>query len=277
MRGACVWFCVALLAVAVKSQYLTAPRLYTVEGVGREPVQSGYSAENQYFTPDRLTIFVGDSVRFFWVKGNHNVVQVHNASSTAAIRDTHHLIGFGTPIVEEGELLWTFTKPGEYHYICEPHITCCNMRGVIKVVPRPVGAELKAAPVAGDVALPAAVSPPSSTKSFLDDLVLGGESHATDVIAGLRAPVTSATFITGTGFVNGDAPEHMITHDVLEDGTGGRYRFNRVAFTLTLVSLGCCLMIVILCVARRNANLPAPGKARIVHHEQQQQQQQLGL
>jgi plastocyanin len=229
----------------------------------------GYSADNQYFAPAQVTIYAGDSVLWFWTKGTHNVVQVHNGSSVQALRDTHRgLVGFGLPPTEKGSYFWTFTDAGEYHFICEPHIDCCQMRGVVVVIPRPASMPLAPAfgAAAALTAAAAATAPTlaaSGTRSFLDDLVLGGQSHATDVIDGARAPVTLADIISDSHFVNGDDAEHRVTVEVT--GAGGRTRFNRVAFFLTLVALGAVLLVFILCYVRRRA-APPSGKARVVLH-----------
>lgn len=291
-------FLLLLLQIAA-AQYLNAPRLYKIEAVGREPNSQGerqttkgekkkksetfsdsravlggdgYSADNQYFAPAQVTIYAGDSVLWFWSKGTHNVVQVHNATSVVALRDTHRdLDGFGLPPTEKGTFFWTFAEPGEYHFICEPHIYCCQMRGVVRVVPRPASMALvpafggSASASASGAAAMVTVAP--ATHSFLDNLVLGGESHATDVIDGARAPVTAAMIISDSHFVNGDDAEHRVTIEVIGSGNG-RTRFNRVAFFLTLVALGVVLLLFIFCWVRRRAP-PAPqhsGKARVVLH-----------
>ena len=51
--------------------------------------------------------------------------------------ESHGIEGFGCVPSPGNKYFWTFDRAGDYHYVCEPHITCCNMRGVIHVVPRP--------------------------------------------------------------------------------------------------------------------------------------------
>ena len=83
-----------------------------------------------------VTIFEGDSVLWQW-EAAHNVVQVFDDKSNKSLSETHDIDGFGCVPAPAGHYFWTFREAGDYHYICEPHIECCNMRGVVHVLRRP--------------------------------------------------------------------------------------------------------------------------------------------
>ena len=81
-------------------------------------------AKDYKFEPQEVTVKVGTKVRW----ENHEKRQYHSA--------WFEILG-----EEQGDYFFpgdirerTFTKPGTYHYICEPHIESHNMKGVIHVV-----------------------------------------------------------------------------------------------------------------------------------------------
>jgi hypothetical protein len=77
------------------------------------------------FTPQNVTINVGDTVEWVWVGSGHSTTSgtpgnpdgiwdsgVHNAPFTFS---------------------FTFTTPGTFNYFCSPHGACCGMIGSVTV------------------------------------------------------------------------------------------------------------------------------------------------
>jgi hypothetical protein len=217
-----------------------------------------------------VTIFEGDSVLWFWKKGGHNVQQVHNETSIEQLRDTHGVRGFGTEVSEAGEFFWTFRKAGTYHFVCDPHIRCCDMRGVVIVVPRPGDlGPLDDAP--GAVNPSPTVAPPvtKATRSFLDDLVLGDQTHGTDRVDGPPAPLSTVPVVDDRGdkMVNGDDEEHRVTVDIpLVNPHANRDGFNRTTFAIVVIVIGACLVTVLLCLSRRQQTQRPQIKSQVVMH-----------
>jgi len=269
---------VVLLVIArhATSQYLNAPRVVRIEAFGVEPNSEvlgngGYDKTNQYFKPGEVTIHEGDSVEWFWVAGNHNVVQVHNATSVEYIGDTHGINGFGIVSKESGELFWTFRRAGDYHFICEPHISCCQMRGVVHVLPRdPSDGALPDAPGARVPAPPAlltrAPSGGATTRNFLDNLVLGTASHATDRVDGPPRPDSTAALLEDehSVFVNGDDSEHRVVFDASREGHSSRGGFSsRLTFILVFI---CVAALVVAYLVFVRSPRRSPGKPHVVLH-----------
>lgn len=264
-----------LSTTMIAAQFLAAPKVVRVEAFGSEPnsqvlEMGGYSKENQYFVPDSVTIFEGDSVLWFWKKGGHNVQQVHNETSIEQLRDTHGTRGFGIDVSESGEFFWTFRKAGTYHYVCDPHIRCCDMRGVVIVLPRPSDlAPLEDAPGAINPSPTDAPPITKATRSFLDDLVLGSETLATDRVDGPPAPITTVAVVDDHKgeMVNGDDEEHRVTVDVpLVNPHANRDRFSRTTFVIVLILVGALFVTVLLCLSRQQYAKNHRPKAQVVMH-----------
>jgi len=120
--------------IAVVYCYLDGHKVEVINGVGEEDVD--YNEKSQYFDRPNVTIYQGDSIMWQW-DATHNVVQVYSDRHNVSISESHEIDGFGCQPVPQGNYFWTFNQLGDFYYICEPHIECCNMRGVIHVVPRP--------------------------------------------------------------------------------------------------------------------------------------------
>lgn len=74
------------------------------------------------FVSDYVIIHAGDTIRWTNMGGNaHNVASVDGAFPSNEISDE--------PWVYE----WTFTEPGFYEYVCEPH-AILGMTGIIEVL-----------------------------------------------------------------------------------------------------------------------------------------------
>lgn len=86
------------------------------------------TVENNFntFTPDEISINVGDTVEFD-ITGTHNVVEVSQATWEAD--DTTSNGGFELDF-GGGELV--FDTPGIYYYVCTPHAHL-GMKGIIEV------------------------------------------------------------------------------------------------------------------------------------------------
>ncbi len=91
-------------------------------------IQKDNSDEPLLFTPKNLTIRVGTKVR--WI----NVADVyHTVTSTNSLQELAPSGLFEHVFFKKGDVFeYTFTKPGIYHYYCQPHSTF--MFGTITVV-----------------------------------------------------------------------------------------------------------------------------------------------
>ncbi|MBX3363729.1 MAG: hypothetical protein KF866_03090 [Phycisphaeraceae bacterium] len=86
-----------------------------------------------------LVINPGDTVQWNWVSGFHNVV-----SGQPDDPDIGALFDSGSPTTEPGiNFAYTFTTPGIYWYLCEPHIHH-DMVSSIVVTPAPAGGAILA-------------------------------------------------------------------------------------------------------------------------------------
>lgn len=93
--------------------------------------QTGFAGEvvtiitkDYKFQPDEVTVKVGDTVRWENVE-----------------KRQYHSVWFETLGDEPGDYFFPgevreriFVKPGDYHYICEPHFETRQMKGVVHVV-----------------------------------------------------------------------------------------------------------------------------------------------
>lgn len=77
------------------------------------------------FTPDSVTIQVGDTVQWTWAAGGH--------SATAGTPGQPSGF-FDSGILSQGATFsHTFNTPGAFPYFCTPHGACCQMVGTITV------------------------------------------------------------------------------------------------------------------------------------------------
>lgn len=91
------------------------------------------TVQSNTFTPDNLTIEVGDEVVWTNIGGSHNV----NGTSGSYPNNPE---GFGNSVGEGWTYSFTFTLPGTYEYHCDPHQSF-GMEGVIIVIESTVGIE----------------------------------------------------------------------------------------------------------------------------------------
>lgn len=95
-------------------------------GGGTEEVITGPGGD-LVFDPDDLTISPGTTVLWVWESDNHNVAPTEQPEEAGW--EGH------TPIEGAGfEYEHTFEVEGQYHYICEPHVSA-GMEGDISVDP----------------------------------------------------------------------------------------------------------------------------------------------
>lgn len=75
-----------------------------------------------YFEPEFVEIYLGDTVRWIFVEGIHSTTSVDGE--------------FDSGLVPPGTVFeYKFTGSGQYDYYCTTHIDCCNMQGSIYVLP----------------------------------------------------------------------------------------------------------------------------------------------
>jgi hypothetical protein len=154
-------------------------------------------------------------------------VQVHNATSIVSLYDSHRIDGFGTQEIFPPSYFFTFNTVGVYHYICEPHVVCCDMRGRITVVEGTE--EFQDAPVTeggeGGASVPS--SPGSGDSgSFLDNF-----EPAADVNSG--NPTTRRTTSTPTPATASATPAPSSASGSAPDETGAEDRPADAAKSLT--------------------------------------------
>jgi len=90
------------------------------------------------------TITVGDTIRWQWLTGGHNVVAAANQAES-----------FRSQFLSAGGVFQhTFNRPGEFYFFCEPHGqdqgdgTATGMAGIVTVLPIPVPSTLALFPLA---------------------------------------------------------------------------------------------------------------------------------
>jgi plastocyanin len=83
------------------------------------------AADGLKFTPQNVTINVGDTVRWTWVGSGHSTT-----SGTPG-----HPDGMWDSGVQSAGFTFsfTFTTPGTFNYFCSPHGLCCGMIGSVTV------------------------------------------------------------------------------------------------------------------------------------------------
>ena len=77
------------------------------------------------FTPQNVTINVGDTVEWTWAGNNHSTTSGTPGNADGLWDSGVHNIGFTFSRV--------FTTPGTFNYFCSPHGLCCGMIGSIIV------------------------------------------------------------------------------------------------------------------------------------------------
>ena len=83
------------------------------------------------FDPPDVVIHVGDSVHWTGLSGGfHTVAEVDDAIEVAWNNGFHSAAA-------ASEFSFTFTAPGLFHYICEPHVGV-GMRGTVRVRAIPI-------------------------------------------------------------------------------------------------------------------------------------------
>lgn len=105
---------------------VTETKVTTTEGAQATIVD--VTTSGLTFTPNEVTINVGDSVRFS-VPSSHNVVQVSPALWDAN-KNEPETNGFSVDFGETKEVL--FSTAGTYYYVCQPH-AAVGMKGKIVV------------------------------------------------------------------------------------------------------------------------------------------------
>ena len=87
------------------------------------PVQVG--AGGLKFTPQNVTIHVGDTVQWTWAASGHS-----STSGTPGNPD-----GLWDSGVQNSGFVFshTFTTAGTFNYFCSPHGACCGMIGSVTV------------------------------------------------------------------------------------------------------------------------------------------------
>ncbi len=66
-------------------------------------------------TNNVITAKVGDSLKFTWVQGQHNVVSTTKPSTAAKVTS-------GAPKTGRAPFTVKLTKKGKYIFICQPHV-----------------------------------------------------------------------------------------------------------------------------------------------------------
>ena len=106
----------ARIAALLAALACAAPALadeFVVELVGTSFRYNGQSNANI-----ELTIRPGDSVRWVWVTGLHNVVSGNHGDP-----DEGGLFWSGDPVTPPNEFVHTFTDAGDFPYHCELHFS----------------------------------------------------------------------------------------------------------------------------------------------------------
>jgi len=125
LQTTCVAVIAAVAALTTTTKTTYAQTTYDIELVGIQFVYEG--ASNSLID---LTIQPGDTVRWTWVSGNHNVVSGGPGSDGS-------LFSSGMPTNEVGTIFeYTFNDLGVFDYLCVPH-EVVGMVSTVTVVPEP--------------------------------------------------------------------------------------------------------------------------------------------
>lgn len=85
------------------------------------------------FVPQNVTINVGDTIRWVWATGNHNVVSGTGGTADNKFCSPNNQTCATTPVSAAGATYsFTFTTKGSYPYFCRPHVGA-GMVGTITV------------------------------------------------------------------------------------------------------------------------------------------------
>jgi plastocyanin len=90
-----------------------------------DTIQVQVGAGGAKFTPQNVTINVGDSVEWTWVGNNHSTTSGTPGNPDGLWDSGLHNTGFVFSRV--------FTTPGTFNYFCSPHGLCCGMIGSVTV------------------------------------------------------------------------------------------------------------------------------------------------
>jgi plastocyanin len=84
-----------------------------------------------YFSPEKLTIKSGQSVKWVWAESNTYPHDVHLKSGPKGLKEKASY-STKTTAVTDAEFEKTFTTPGTYKYICTIHPTMMQMTLTVK-------------------------------------------------------------------------------------------------------------------------------------------------
>ena len=85
------------------------------------------------FTPQAVTINVGDTVKWVWASGGHNVVSGTGGTADNKFCSPNNATCGTTPTSVAGTTYsFTFATKGSYPYFCKPHVGA-GMTGTITV------------------------------------------------------------------------------------------------------------------------------------------------
>jgi plastocyanin len=90
-----------------------------------DTIQVQVGAGGAKFTPQNITINVGDTVEWTWAGANHSTTSGTPGNPDGLWDSGVHGIGFVFSRV--------FTTPGTFNYFCSPHGLCCGMIGTVTV------------------------------------------------------------------------------------------------------------------------------------------------
>ncbi|GAB2670180.1 cupredoxin domain-containing protein [Nocardia goodfellowii] len=97
-----------------------APTSSAVRPTDTKPTAVTVDVDDMKFSPDTVTVRVGDTVTWkFADKVPHSVQGIGDKA-----------MGINSPIFDQGEWSYTFTMPGTYRYLCSLHP---EMRGTVTV------------------------------------------------------------------------------------------------------------------------------------------------
>lgn len=137
------------------------------------------------FSPDKVSISVGDTVQWVWDSGGH---------SATAGTPGHSSGLFDSGIKNSGSFTYTFTSAGTFPYYCSPHGACCNMTGSVAVA-------AASTPTPTPTPSPTATPSPTPTATPVLPRVQKGTLRVElqTIASGLTAPIDLAAINDGSG------------------------------------------------------------------------------
>jgi plastocyanin len=121
----------SLLVVMVAALALTGTAATAANAPRKKAKPKEVTVADFYFSPEKVTIAKGQSVKWVWAEGNTYPHDVHLKSGPKGLKEKASY-STKTTAVTDAEFEKEFTTPGTYKYICTIHPTMMHMTVIVK-------------------------------------------------------------------------------------------------------------------------------------------------